>query len=427
MYEQFCEILSIHGSRTLNPSNFLDYLASLITIYIGKNQTISISKYTSNNYINNNPLSITNIDMLIPYYAPRDKISFRIPLNIENKMRQALEIEKEKNDEYIDWDSNSENKINLDMNIKTDICKSDNNIFNINASYAFGAIPDQRLFADDKCMPYIMDETFRWVILYNTIIKPPKLENKPAGFEKVVAAAIISDGNNYTYCIYGTRNGLYYNSIETQKPILLIDEMVDGIFRQNDYLFVLCQGPILYNISLTINGNITTNEIFRTKRTYNIYTYWNSFIGGYYDNVKDILLLGTNLGQLYIFKNGGLLDSKFNSRFDTFRRKQIDNKIELGNLMYFDNDRNCIVYIGNKYVMIISLNKMTNGDYQRTSDDKFGKIYDIKWFLKGITYDCNYFMYIYHQKTLVILKRVQSSAHCPYVLKVYTGKSLRFK
>eukprot|EP01084_Bolivina_argentea_P064100 116932_1 len=98
-------------------------------------------------------------------------------------------------------------------------------------------------------------------VCHNTMIKPSKLQDKPAGFEKVVAAAIISDGNNYTYCMSGTRNGLYYNSIGTQKQILLIDEMADGIRRQNDYLFVLCQGPILYNISLTINGNITTKFI----------------------------------------------------------------------------------------------------------------------------------------------------------------------
>ena len=31
MYQQFCAILSIRSSRTLNPTNFLDYLASLIT------------------------------------------------------------------------------------------------------------------------------------------------------------------------------------------------------------------------------------------------------------------------------------------------------------------------------------------------------------------------------------------------------------
>ena len=27
----------------------------------------------------------------------------------------------------------------------------------INASYAFGALPDQRLFSNGKCRPYIMD------------------------------------------------------------------------------------------------------------------------------------------------------------------------------------------------------------------------------------------------------------------------------
>jgi len=436
LYQQFCEILSIHGSRTLNPSNFLDYLSSLITIYIGKNQTVSISKYSSNNHINNHPLSITNIDMLIPYHAPRDKVSFTIPQSIKNKMKKALQIEQEKKNEYMSWDT-SENQIDIISTPKNnDNHKQVENVndkYSINASYAFGALPDQRLFADNKCSPYVMDETFRWTILYGTTVKPPKFRGKANCFEKITAAAIISDGENITYCIYGTRNGLFYNKNERQKPVKIINKMVNGIWRQNDNLFVLCQGPILYNISLTTkSAEIAINEVFRTKKSYNVYTVFNSFIGGYYDSEKDELILATHNAQIYIFKNGGKIDHKFNDRFNAFRRKQLssqqtDQKLEKGNLMYYDVDRNCIVYIGTKYVIKVSLDKVNiYGDYS-IFDDKFVKIYDVKWFLKGISYDCNYFMYIYHQKTMAILKRVQSSAHCPYVLKIYTGKSLQFK
>ena len=96
MYQQFCEILSIRGSKTLNPSNFLDFLASLITVYVGKNQTVSISKYTSNKHIDNKPLTIHNIDMLIPYYAPRDRISFKLPQKIKQQMiKAAQQIERQ--------------------------------------------------------------------------------------------------------------------------------------------------------------------------------------------------------------------------------------------------------------------------------------------------------------------------------------------
>lgn len=180
--------------------------------------------------------------------------------------------------------------------------------------------------------------------------------------------------------------------------------MVNGIWRQNDNLFVLCQGPILYNISLTTkSAEIAINEVFRTKKSYNVYTVFNSFIGGYYDSEKDELILATHNAQIYIFKNGGKIDHKFNDRFNAFRRKQLssqqtDQKLEKGNLMYYDVDRNCIVYIGTKYVIKVSLDKVNiYGDYS-IFDDKFVKIYDVKWFLKGISYDCNYFMYIYHQK-----------------------------
>ena len=248
----------------------------------------------------------------------------------------------------------------------------------------------------------------------------------------------MSDGKDVTYCIYGTRDGLFYNKRENKKPTKLIDKMVDGIWRQNDYLFVLCQGPILYNISLSTKTNeIIVTEQFKTKRTYNVYTVFNSFIGGYYikgeDGKKDQLILGTNNAQIYIFKNHGLLDQKFNDRFSKFRQNQLkysniymnDSKLEKGNAMYYDIDRKCVVYIGTKYVLRVNVNKQDNGGYA-VNDDRFAKTYDIKWFLKGISYECNYFHYIYHQRTLAILKRVQSSAMCPYVLKIYTGKVYDF-
>ena len=154
-----------------------------------------------------------------------------------------------------------------------------------------------------------------------------------------------------------------------------------GIFRQNDYLFVVCQGPILYNISLTTkNSEIAVNKVFWTKRTYHIYNVFNSFIGGYYDSENDSLILGTNNAQIYIFKNRGKLDKKFNDRFSSFRKQQFNSngKLEKGNLLYYDVDRNCIIYIGLKSVMKVSLEKEKESDDYRMSDDKFANIYDIK-------------------------------------------------
>ena len=122
--------------------------------------------------------------------------------------------------------------------ISDDSKQKTNDRISINASYAFGALPDQRLFKDNKCIPYVMDETFRWTILYGTKVKPPQLRR--VAFERIVGVAIISDGSEHCYCIYGTRDGLFYNNSKG-KCIKIIDAMVDGVFRQNDYLFDIIQ------------------------------------------------------------------------------------------------------------------------------------------------------------------------------------------
>ena len=207
----------------------------------------------------------------------------------------------------------------------------------------------------------------------------------------------------------------------------MIDGRVLGIFRQNDHLFVLCRGPILYNISLTTKtGQIAVSEILRTKKTYNFCAF-KPFIGGYYDAEKDRLIAANNEAQVYIFENKGSMDMKFNNLFTEWRRSQLrvskeKRKLEKGNLCYYDVDNDAIIYIGAKHVLRISLSQTKRGSY---SNDMV-KMMDIGWFLKGYNFDCNHFMYIYHQKTLVILKRVQLSGSCPYALKIYTEKSLRF-
>merc|ERR1719203_1508817 len=122
------------------------------------------------------------------------------------------------------------------------------------------------------------------------------------------------------------------------------------------------------------------------------------------------------------------IDQKFNEQFRKFRRKQLrlpKEKRELtkGNLCYFDVDRNCLLYLGSKHVLRISMDTDEKGNYAKD----MVKVWDMKWFLKGYNFECNHFLYIYHQKALVILKRVTSSAQSPYVLKIYTEKSLRFE
>merc|ERR1711997_625710 len=78
-------------------------------------------------------------------------------------------------------------------------------------SYAFAAFPDQRLLGDGKCSPYVLDDNFRWTIVHGAGVCPQRLENRNAGYHKIRAAAMISDGAGHTFCVYGTKDGLFYN------------------------------------------------------------------------------------------------------------------------------------------------------------------------------------------------------------------------
>ena len=96
--------------------------------------------------------------MLIPYCAPRDKISFKLPPSIKQQMLKAQQIKdaQQNENEYIDmhWDDDyddydEKNNENNEDELKNNDDDDDDRI-DINASYAFGALPDQRLFADNK-------------------------------------------------------------------------------------------------------------------------------------------------------------------------------------------------------------------------------------------------------------------------------------
>ena len=86
-----------------------------------------------------------------------------------------------------DDDDNGINAIDTEQDM---VSPPDIDICSMTTSYAFAALPDQRLLADDKCRPYVLDDNFRWTILHGTGVRPPKIENRSAGFCKVRAAGL---------------------------------------------------------------------------------------------------------------------------------------------------------------------------------------------------------------------------------------------
>ena len=107
-FDQFCQTLCSADGRTLNPSNFMDYVAVLISIYTGTDQTVSIQKWSANKHSNGNVLAITNIDSLIPIIGPRDKITFQNPdfskihqIQIREDEDGKEEVEESKDDEQV--------------------------------------------------------------------------------------------------------------------------------------------------------------------------------------------------------------------------------------------------------------------------------------------------------------------------------------
>merc|ERR1719491_1179039 len=240
----------------------------------------------------------------------------------------------------------------------------------------------------------------------------------------------MSNGIDTSVCVYATRNGLFYNAKDEREPVKLIDGRVDGLFRQFDHLYAVSTGPVLYELTLTTKTKeVSAHEVFRNKRQKDVFGFFNSFVGGHYDAKKGRLILGASNAMIYVFERSvrlGKLDMRFNDRMTKFWSNEMraytekiegqPKKVEQGNVMYFDEDTQCCVYIGIKYVMKVSV---------EAEPKVFAVIKDLKHWLKGITFDCAHFLYIYHQKTLVVMKRVHASAQCPFQMRVYTGNKLR--
>ena len=185
-YDQFCHVLSSADGRTLNPSNFMDYIAILVSIYTGTDQTVSIQKWSANNHCDDRVLAITSLDSLIPCIGPRDKISYQNPdfSRIQSILPQIM-------DDTDDVQSDEDQKEDS-LDKTTDVEDGSTNIdmSSMTTSYAFAAFPDQRLFADGKCSPYILDDNFRWTIVHGTGVCPSRIEHRVAGYTKVRAAGL---------------------------------------------------------------------------------------------------------------------------------------------------------------------------------------------------------------------------------------------
>jgi len=416
-FDRFCLTLATAEKRTLDPSDFLDYLAALVAVYTGSFQTVSIRRSTSNSH--EQRLVVVGIDSLIPVMGPGDRMTY-LPSDYSTR--------------------------NVDTNEQDDEKREEMEVHSMTASYAFAALPDQRLMKQDsKCRPYVLDDNFQWTVLYGAGVYPTRLldhQNNPRSVgHNINASAIISDGDAHTFCVYATNdfneredNGLYYNQQDeygnpSTTPTQLLNCTVNGIFRQNDYLFVLCPGPKLYNVTLSENGEqILVNLVFGVKGYHRMFDLHKKFVGGYYDEEKKRLILASSNAMISVFDSNGRMNQKFDDSFRKWRKSQMTaykhrfgrmERYEQGNLMYYDVDRKDVVYVGSQYVIRVPMDSKAKG-----SD--FAQLCDIKSCL-NIGYDVSHWMYIYHQGILVTLQKLHASAQRPFVLRIYTNDKLQFK
>merc|ERR1712154_63372 len=86
--------------------------------------------------------------------------------------------------------------------------------------------------------------------------------------------------------------------------------------------------------------------------------------------------------------------------------------------LHFDDATNHCVLVGSDMVVRVSMDE----DASPYKDMQgFAKIYDTASVLKGVDGDCLHFLYIYHQHSLVILRRAASGAQFPYQVRVFAN------
>jgi len=287
-YECFCELLCVDESKLLDPSQFIHYLVSLCRVFTGSAQAISVPKMTGNWRRNQQPFAVTSIDSLIPCLARRDRTV-------------------------------------------VDVCRATT----MTPPFCFAALPDQRLFVDGKDNPYLLSDQFRWHSVFASKVVPPTfnpVRSVAQRTQRVFAAGIISDGETVTHCVYGVANGgLYYNpqhsrhskkeDTDVDAAVQILDEnhKVMGIFRQHDHLYVVCEDPKLFEVTLTTKTKeVAVHEILPSRdykgddgrkkstlsRAHQMRA-WTSraahgqrrqreMVGAYYDEERGRLLIGTS-------------------------------------------------------------------------------------------------------------------------------------
>lgn len=209
---------------------------------------------------------------------------------------------------------------------------------------------------------------------------------------------------------------------------------------------------------------VILNEIFYTSEVYTNYMD-AGFVGAYFHkskyNQQQILFIASQTYQIFAFHNRGLMDHQFYQRIEEYRNSSLkimevikseseirmesevrmdinvdenDSKeenyfglpyLEMSLCFYGCIDRNSLVYITQQNIVEISLDLDEDGLYLPVK--KFGKMFDTKQKLRGVIKSGrSLWMYIYHQKTLAILRRVNSRYQKPYILHVFTENSLIF-
>merc|ERR1711879_824009 len=101
-------------------------------------------------------------------------------------------------------------------------------------------------------------------------------------------------------------------------------------------------------------------------------------MGGYYDSQSDRLILASSNAMISVFKNNGNIDERFDEAFRQWRSTNMKGCINRqaggrlyhsGNVMYYDEETDRVVYIGNKYVLEVNMDPMAKGSELGTLHD----------------------------------------------------------
>ncbi|ETO15900.1 hypothetical protein RFI_21463 [Reticulomyxa filosa] len=300
--------------------------------------------------------------------------------------------------------------------------------------------------------PVLLDDHFQWFIAHDLCacprtIKGDKIFQPLVNVKEKICGAILISNSHGRICLFGTPYGLFYNKTKTDSdrssPACILSGCVLHLWRQDDWilrffliLFICNQSNFfsllyfsvsskLYQITITDDGK--QNGSIEADISCTLITDWfggvksfrypQTVIGCYYEPKEGTLYAGAcnqNDATVYWFTSNR--DKTTNGQLRT--SISYDNTQNRPKFMYADVDRRRFVIIGTQFTETIPFLENVNQCQN--------KIFRTKDILPQVGYNCQLFLYSYHQACLVVLAKLGSSVKYPYEMLVFTNDSLNF-